>query len=1103
MKHPMKQLLILLSMLLVPSLTWQMHIKGQCFGVSESDSLQLVGLFQSLEGASWTNGDSWLVGPVIEWFGVEVTEDECQVSGIWLIDQGLVGVIPDLQLPALEELRLDNNEGIYGDLPNFSGLPSLKILNLQNADLLASVPDFQNLPNLLDLILSNNQNLGGSLIDFTAMPNLRELRLKNTGISGEIPNYSNLPNLQWLDLSDNSLTGEVPLFEACPLLTQLNLSGNQLTGLVPNYSGTNLHVLDLRQNELIGPIPDFDLPELQRLFLGNNQLMGNIPNTFFPKLVILDLGYNQLEGPLPEIHLNCPLIYDLNLSGNPIGGQVPDLSLFPNLQSLSLAECNLVGTIPSLDQPELRLVDLGFNHLTGPIPAFNNIIEWLILRGNQLTGVIPDFTGTNLTLLMLCPNSLKAPIPAAEQFSQMGFGVYELIDFSCVEGVKLSGYAYRDDNENCIFDDWETSLSGIKVYNGDQNYYVVSGPDGYYEMLQGLGEYNLYPQLPNELWDYSCAAQLPLNIVGDSFDQSFNNLNLGLVATESCAQMNVEVWTPVPRNCTEIPFHISYCNLGTSLAENAYIDLNFSAIDNYFIEQDHEELSEGEIRIFLGDVAVGSCEEIVMSITISCAVPVGATFCCFANIGPVNDCGGFPAVWDGSDIEVEAECTGDEVSFTITNVGESMDSPNVYRCYEDDLLANIATYQLQSGESTAYETTANGNTHRIKVFCNEGNPFNDYVQRAVESCGTEPFSLGFAGSSQYSDLSGFRDIFCEEIIGSFDPNDKGVMPRGVAAEKFVLPSQELEYRIRFQNTGNDTAFWVKLVDTIDMQILDLSSIRTISGSHPYHFELIDNVASWTFENILLPDSTTDEQGSQGYVEFLIEQLPDNENGATIENFADIYFDNNVPVRTNTTFNTVCDDFDFGDLTALVGLNTAFLDEEQIIEGASTFLNSEFSLASEWIAFNTVDINQVGDSIDVFFTFENESIACNPLDAVAVETVLIEDLSAGLYSIFVRHNLTTDTTATKLTLKVDPPVSNSSLHASAAQIFPNPFDDHLLIEASGAGPASLEVRDIHGKLIYQSTITGQQKIETTAWKSGIYFISLTNEERLICRRFIRR
>lgn len=48
----------------------------------------------------------------------------------------------------------------------------------------------------------------------------------------------------------------------------------------------------------------------------------------------------------------------------------------------------------------------------------------------------------------------------------------------------------------------------------------------------------------------------------------------------------------------------------------------------------------------------------------------------------------------------------------------------------------------------------------------------------------------------------------------------------------------LEYLIRFQNTGNDTAFTVKILNLIDTTKLELSSFEFVASSHPVNLSWI-------------------------------------------------------------------------------------------------------------------------------------------------------------------------------------------------------------------------------------------------------------------------
>ncbi len=136
--------------------------------------------------------------------------------------------------------------------------------------------------------------------------------------------------------------------------------------------------------------------------------------------------------------------------------------------------------------------------------------------------------------------------------------------------------------------------------------------------------------------------------------------------------------------------------------------------------------------------------------------------------------------------------------------------------------------------------------------------------------------------------------------GSYDPNDILVSEFSFTTTQ-ISNSPWLDYYIRFQNTGNDTAFTVKILNPIDTNKLDISSIEFVNASHPVNinWSKLQNSMEFKFENILLPDSITNEALSHGLLHYRIRSQSTLNAGDTIKNFAFIYFDFNDPVITNT------------------------------------------------------------------------------------------------------------------------------------------------------------------------------------------------------------
>ncbi|MCX6198663.1 MAG: T9SS type A sorting domain-containing protein [Bacteroidetes bacterium] len=137
------------------------------------------------------------------------------------------------------------------------------------------------------------------------------------------------------------------------------------------------------------------------------------------------------------------------------------------------------------------------------------------------------------------------------------------------------------------------------------------------------------------------------------------------------------------------------------------------------------------------------------------------------------------------------------------------------------------------------------------------------------------------------------------VRGSFDPNDKTSKATNKNETGNLTDSSVLTYTIRFQNTGNDTAHKVVVLDSLDTD-LDISTLEVIAFSHSYEIALYDNrVLKFTFNNILLPDSGANQLLSNGFIVYTIHPKKNLLPGTQIDNTAAIYFDYNAGVRTNT------------------------------------------------------------------------------------------------------------------------------------------------------------------------------------------------------------
>ena len=133
------------------------------------------------------------------------------------------------------------------------------------------------------------------------------------------------------------------------------------------------------------------------------------------------------------------------------------------------------------------------------------------------------------------------------------------------------------------------------------------------------------------------------------------------------------------------------------------------------------------------------------------------------------------------------------------------------------------------------------------------------------------------------------------VMCSYDPNDKRVVP----LKCFYNTSDTLDYTVRFQNTGNYPATTVTIVDTLDLEKLDLMSLEILSASHDFVWSLKQPaILEVVFNNIYLVDSSVSFTESQGFIKYRIQIKDSIADMQTTSTPAYIFFDNNPPIITN-------------------------------------------------------------------------------------------------------------------------------------------------------------------------------------------------------------
>ncbi len=164
-------------------------------------------------------------------------------------------------------------------------------------------------------------------------------------------------------------------------------------------------------------------------------------------------------------------------------------------------------------------------------------------------------------------------------------------------------------------------------------------------------------------------------------------------------------------------------------------------------------------------------------------------------------------------------------------------------------------------------------------------------------------SAGLKEDNQYCNK--FTELYkeCKANVGSYDPNDKTIFVNGKSDQQDFEKTDKIEYQIRFQNTGTDTAFHVRIEDPI-VSAFNVNKIRPIVASHPFRWKIENRKLIVDFDNIMLVDSFKNEALSHGFIKFSIALDSSIAVGDIVQNQAFIYFDFNDAVITNNVVSTI-------------------------------------------------------------------------------------------------------------------------------------------------------------------------------------------------------
>ncbi len=615
-----------------------------------------------------------------------------------------------------------------------------------------------------------------------------------------------------------------------------------------------------------------------------------------PNISYLWTGPNGFASTDLETVVNEPGLYTLTA----INSSVPSCS-----SSYSVLVQSYDDVI--IDDISVTLTACNTYQLSGLVPPnfFGEIaFEWTFPDGSTANSQVITANQTGVYQL-----HISIPGTTCESY------VSRFIDLEVQSCATLNGRVVNDVDQDCVAAAGETGLAGwiITAASASDTFNAITNGLGAYSFSLPLGNYSISATGPSASW----SVCLPIPDADLSTAGQVITTDIPVQAIVNCPELSVTLTSPILRRCFPSAYYITVCNLGTETALSPQVTLTLDGFMTYQGSQLVPASIDGQVITWnLSSLEPGACRTFSVFALVSCNATLGQTHCSEVSVTPDPLCAPATGNWSGANLVLQGECTPEEVRFLIRNSGTGdLVNPVQYIVIEDAvmLMQNPGSIdQLPIDEETVFSFPANGSTYTFSLEQATGHP---YAQQSptivVEGCGVNGqgnFSTGWTSQFPLQTTTPATAIFCLPNVGSYDPNDKSALPTGYGEKHYLKAGEEINYRIRFQNTGTDTAFTVVIRDTL-APWLDVTTLRRGNASHANRLDIQgERTLVFSFDNILLPDSTTNLEGSNGFVDFYIRTRENTPLETRVENTAAIYFDFNEPVLTNTIFHTIGENF---------------------------------------------------------------------------------------------------------------------------------------------------------------------------------------------------
>lgn len=813
-------------------------------------------------------------------------------------------------LPALTIFDCYGNQLTSMSLTNVNSLVSLTC----SKNLLSSLP-LTNVPQLKFLECSFNQFTSLPLTNLNALTwldcgnnQLSSINLPNPGILNHLAIANNqfttiptgLNSLNFLDCSHNQISSLSSL-NAYPFLSYVNFEFNLCTSFSVSYK---TQLTDIRgSNNLLTSLTISNLPALKYFRCDYNQLT-TLSVTNFPLLHDLICSDNLLTTLTVS---NLPSLWELYCSRNKIGSLVIDnfpaldrfacdenqltsltLSNLPLLSSLGCSSNQLTSlALPALPKlntiycPHNKLSALSLNNFPALayLTCYDNLLTSLSLTNLPVLGNLQcqqnSFASMNISNLP----KLYAIWIGGNTLSSLTLSNLPMLEFVNCDSTKLktldlSLFPVRQ--LRCRGND---SLSYINIKNGaiSGGSYSVSLPSGLQDICVDDAELVYIKNQAN--------LQLPgRNVTVSSFCNftptgNYNTI-IGTVRFDETA---------------------NGCNNLDSAMNNVRINITDGTQSGSTFTN-----AAGQYKFYVQ--LTPDTVTTTLSNTLFTANPLSQilNFIGYGNTGVADFC--VTANGIHPDLEIML------IPVTTARPGFDAQYKLVYRNKGNQVLSGTTTLNFDAVKLNFLSAVPNASSQTSGNLTWNYSALSPYQTRTI----TLLFHVNAPPIVNIGDILPFTAVINpvtgdetpldnaftlnQVVRGSYDPNDKDVTEGSTIHISKI--GDYLHYIIRFQNTGNAAAASVIIKDSLANN-LDWNSMLPVDASHAYRTVITKgNKVEFIFEGINLPGKNSNEPASHGFVSFKIKPKSSVTAGETINNKAEIYFDFNLPVITNTVSTTI-------------------------------------------------------------------------------------------------------------------------------------------------------------------------------------------------------